>query len=1014
MDQDNPFASSYIREGATRIQKPRLSLRQATADTDSSRKWPLPHLRLQQRRLPSPSGAPAASNKPAVSAEGEPDVTASNTSNTRMDDNSSHNQRSSAMSDQTGRSVQPCQVGSVRGPTNPVPSTRISNRRRVVRPADHSRPTVHFTATRPQVHLTTTAPQYCSEDGDWSVPRPERNPEPRLFPMSGEGSVPAFAPMGVPYRGPPYMALPVAPPTPSSTPIPHGPMPRTGPRNIVYSDGYVTISQPSGRSSMYDTTAGSTTPSVGRGSDVLHPSKKMVTFDYSETEDASSCLSISTQATSVDTNSCDDVLTQPKSTTAAINSMPAAPSSSATVVGQTFRRRSRSFGGIDRSLLREEIDFLKAPHRTARSTSKIRNVAVEDVADDATDNDGEDDTSDVTPRFRRAISAIPTPAPVSASQDKSQRAEFEARQVALEAQFEQREQALEDQQTKMADELKDVLASLAVAQREQEKLRKCVARQAERVAALERENDDLRLDLEHKEHGEAEKHEDPEGREENKCQNGQDEDHDEASEELRSDLETATTELAHIRGNLTNVGMELTIANAALTESRQALAEAQEALSTEQEKADLFRRGKEVFETQCTDLNARCSALEAEVVAARDANRELHVLMASQIDNLTQTKVALQSRIEPLEMQLVDREAETANLTAARDALQAEKETAAMALAAAAAAALEASESYKAAIDNAAREMQTRDDTVEALRKDKRDIEDQVMRLEDSCTATTTARDALASEQHEWVTKAADLETQNKQLQADIEGLSADLDAKASEVRIVSDRLAILQDEYAAFKEREARRAAAVEEARLQATEDATAEHRAAVAQLEADKAALVAARDEFRAAAENASDNSATAGVQAEQLQQAQDGATARDIHPVADESTAFANAQFAAELASMREHNERLAAALTDATTQAEHLRGAYNTSEAEGIALRDQLAKMRTRLHGTSSLLAASVSAASTSSSRKGKKSKDELVIVRNSTDSGRFQVMRKSELYSSRSPSRSSHKTDYDSA
>ncbi|CAK7225936.1 hypothetical protein SEUCBS140593_006072 [Sporothrix eucalyptigena] len=903
MDRDNPFASSYLREGVTRVQKPRLTYRQAEPTPSqhppvSPLKRTQPHLRLQ-RRL-------SLTEKPST------------------DDDLSEG-------DMTPRAVP-----SIRSTS--TATRRSSNPRRVVRPADHSRPTVHFSNGRSEVLLT--------------LPAPANPPE-----------------------------LPTAP---TSTALTRQPSASNLHRNSapVFGNNYTTR-----RPSFGQSYSGSTTGSLSTNH---HSVGKKVTFDSSETEDSQSCLSASTQATSVEEHNdfYHDYYYGPEKQQAAMqaqvqqepapvrHSLP--PVMTTVAPPQPIRRRSRSFSGIDREFLQPEAsELVRVPAR--RWQEAYSYVPADEMRQDM--------------QVRKQVEQPPSVSSVSTDTDKNIQAQFEAHKVALEAQFEQRQQMLEADKKKLADELHAAVTALGKAQADGHDLRREANEQRQRVLALAQENDDLKDDLH-----ETKKTLEKEDRAREEAENQE-------LFELKADLESAKRALDDTRVLLKD-------AQATLAEASLGLDDLRKELADEQDAAALFREGKAAFEERCADLEAKCSGLESQVVAARDANKELHLLMASQIDDLTATKEALQVRIGILEEEEAARVAATA-------------------------AAVEAA---KVAEDKQAEATTQFDD-------EKRGLNEKLAAAEENKTTLETEKEALTTE----LTEA----------KAKIETLTADVAAKTEELATLTDDLIAANDAKAALQATIDGHGEVVDKARQEAGESATAAHtqetdalKTTITKLEADIAAVTAERDTLKAAAEAKSADTTESGdappadndlqekmdkleaahAELQEKHSAVEAALAAEKTEREAAATALTTAQEAAA-ASLKEAQDAesaakdvaaaaesaLAAAQEEATTNAAHaarvpelserlhqLQSAYATSEAEGMALRDQLAKMRAKLAGVAASVASS---SATKKSSKGKK--DDLVIVRTPGDRGRFQVMRKSELHRSRSNSRSSRRTDYDS-
>ncbi|CAK7228574.1 hypothetical protein SBRCBS47491_006951 [Sporothrix bragantina] len=981
MDRDNPFASSYLREGVTRVQKPRLTYRPADAavshnnnnHNSNSQVSPLkrtqPHLRLQ-RRL-SLTDRPSSTDDEVSEGDMAPRAAPSLRSS---------NSNSAATS-----------------------TRRSSNPRRVVRPADHSRPTVHFTNGRSEVLLTLPTPPPANvSDYNGGVPQLPTAPTSTALsrrPSTSNmhrNSAPVFSPHGNSINNN-YMT-----------------------RRPSFSN--MNNNNNNNSNSVY---GGSTTGSLSTNHHGTNNSTKRVTFDSSETEDSASCLSSSTQATSVDERdydrgSYDEYYNYGPDKQQAVSSMAAqeqaaprpsvrysmppqmapSPVMSMSVAPPTqhqqqpTRRRSRSFSGIDREILRpQESELVHIPARRWRESYAY--VPAGEVHQDMEERSAPASTSSTS-----SVTSTTATETVTDS-DKNTQAQFEAHKVALEAQFEQRQQTLEAEKTKLADELHAAVTALGKAQQDGDSLRREANEQRQRMLSLAQENDALK-----------EAQEDAE-----RARDGALLAREEATSqeilELRADLESARLARDDTEASLTEIRQTLAVANTTLDELRAELAQ-------EQETAALFREGKAAFESRCGDLDAKCTNLEGQVVAARDANKELHLLMASQIDDLAATKEALQVRIGILEEEEATRVAATA---AAVDAA-------------------------KAAEDKEAAAAAQFTDEKKALEGKVAAAEEKLAGLETEKAAVTTELEAC---------------------KAQIETLTADITAKTDEVATLTADLAAANEAKAALQETVDGHEAAVEKARQEGGETATAEATAAateasdalqatITKLEAELAELKTECETLKAAATAAAaaektdekaDGDASAAAPSDtdkELQEKHDkleaahnelqekhtaleASLASEKEAAAAAATALTTAQeeAAASLKEAQDAAAASAAALTqaqegaaalsaqvatlpDITDRLHHLQAAYATSEAEGMALRDQLAKMRAKLAGVAGSVASNSSSA-TKKSLKGKK--DELVIVRTHGDRGRFQVMRKSELHRSRSNSRSSRKTDYDS-
>ncbi|KJR86066.1 uncharacterized protein SPSK_02217 [Sporothrix schenckii 1099-18] len=933
MDRDNQFGSSYLREGATRVRKPRLTYRPTNTavavgkNTDNApvaNKWSAPHLRLR-RRLSLTSDT---TNKPPVANDDDSETDRILQTHSRND---------------ARRSTASTPMGS-----NGLTATRRGLiRNRVVRPADHSRPTVHFSSGRSDVILTLPASGEIPTPA--TVARRPRNIGDR-FP-----ELPSVHPSTVHSRRPGNRV---------SVPI-FGADRHVPPYPIC--------------SSVHGSTAGSIfTNHNGTNTNT----RKTVTFDSSETEDSFSCLSNSTQATSVDEREhygYDDYLPKEKSipdplqATATVNCSQHAPSSTtsstATMLPPTrslpTRRRSRSFSGCtDHELHRTESGLVHVPTRWSLIDSYSR------TAFDATKG---------------------TPVPSSTSStisrgntsEMNSLAQFEAHKVALEAQFEQRRQTLESEQKKLAVELKEAITALGEAQAERNDLRREAAEHRQRAKALAEEVDDLHASM----------------------------------DKSLQRKDTETQELLELRADLESSKMALEETNVALAAVKQALADAnanltqlRDSLHQEETNSALFREGKAVFEERCSDLEVKCEGLEGQVVAARDANKELHLLMAGQIEDLKATKNALQVRIGILE----EEEASRVAVTAA-------------AVAAAAAAEEKVSESASK-------------------------FADERTSLEERLTASESKRTAQESERQVVETEVNDLKDQ-------IETMNSNMVAKTTELEALMGEFEKVKKENTAHQETITRHEAALDKAHQAAegavdtveteTSDSLGE---TISKLEEARAALSAECEALKIKAETGipatadSDNSDSTTPDAElqekylklegthvelqekiasleaSLSSEKEAAAAALDKAQTDAGSALADAQnaataakveaaaHAAQLSEITQQNINLATEIAAQKEILQELRAAYATSEAEGMALRDQLAKMRAKLAG----VAGSVTSNGSGASKKGgkKNSKDDLVIVRTPGDRGRFQVMRKSDLH--RSPSRSSRKNDYDSA
>lgn len=943
MDRDNPFASSYLREGATRVQKPRLTYRQTDTAMPVANnagnghinhpvglvgpvgpvaaKRSSPHLRLQ-RRLSLTSDT---SNRPAIANDDESEadfmVPTQNRNNARRN--------SAAMSIRSNGSTA---------------TRRNSNRSRVVRPADHSRPTVHFSSGRSEVLLTLPAPHPSQAHSNM---------------LSAQ--------------------LPQLPTAPTSTALSRPPNNRSSAPVFGTNNHFA-------RQPMYDSVYGSTAGSISTNHhSASNNTKKTVTFDSSETEDSMSCLSNSTQATSVDERDHygyydylpgEKTTAAPPTATITVDYPQRAPpppsvmsSSTATMSPPTrpqfTRRRSQSFSGsVDHELLRTDSGLVHLP--TRRSLRDSYSHIPADTIEDA-----------------------PAPASISSSSshdngsDKNTQAQFEAHKVALEAQFEQRQQALETDRKKLAVELEEVVTALGEAQAERNDLRREAAEHRQRIKALVEEVDDLRENMDKSLQLKTTETQE--------------------QQELRADLESNKVALDETRAALAQANQTLADANTSLTQ-------VQESLRDEEATSALFREGKVAFEERCGDLEAKCTDLEGKVVAARDANKELHLLMAAQIEDLSATKDALQVRIGVLE----------------------EEEASRVAAAAAAVATAKAAEEQAA-------------EAAKTFTEDNLALEEKLAAAETKCASIEVEKEAA--------------DTEVKDLKEQIENLGADVAAKTAKLESLTTELEKAKEENAAHQETITAHEAAVDNARQEAEEAATTAAteasgalKATIAKLEEAHAALTTECETLKASVAAAGETSGDGGggeaaVPDTELQEKyssieaahtelQEKLTALEATLATEKETAVATlttaqteaaialaaaqeaataakaeaATHAAQLPELTQQNVHLANELAAHSERVQELRAAYATSEAEGMALRDQLAKMRAKLAG----VAGSVASNGSSASKKGSKktNKDEMVIVRTPGDRGRFQVMRKSDLH--RSPSRSSRKTDYDSA
>lgn len=822
---------------------------------------------------------------------------------------------------------------------------RNGNPRRVIRPADRSRPAVHFTNSRSATPLMSMAQSTAAANNNCA-----------------DGL--AFTPTNSKNSGPSWR-------TALSW--------RTNPSGMQQS-----LTSPGNDNKDSSVCDGSTASSISTCPSSTNHSTKRVTFDSSETEDSASCLSASTQATSVDEHEgfddCDEnnkfkpgkisttfiptpeqasiytvQSSSPLRMTARSSNLPAAPAQ------QPVRRRSRSVGGINREMLPSEVVDLS--QISARQLYKsYAYVSTGELSKDAAKMSGP------------SVASITS---TDTNTTKNMQAQFEAHKVALEAQFELRQQTWDAEKSKLSEELRAVMDSLGKSQASADNLRREANEQRQRMLALSQENESLK-----------EARENAERAQDGALQAWAASDRQETLQ-LQAELESARRACSNTQAALTEAHQTLATANVALDELRVALAE-------EKNTSALFREGKIAFEARCSDLEVKCSSLEGQVVVARSANKELHLLLASQIDDLTATKEALQVRIGILEEEEATRVAATA---------------------AAVTAAKTAEEKLSAITADFAEE--------------KKALEDKVISAEAKAAALDVAKTAIA-EEHEACREK-------------IEALNATFTAKTKEVDMLTADLAVANAARAAMYETAIGHDAAVDKARLDGSEAATAaaikisdalqatidDLQAEVANLRKEcdslKSAAAAERTDGEVSKMSNTDHSLLLAKQTQleaSYQELQEKYTALEATlDNAKEPATVALAVAKEDAATSPEGSLTTGTAtdpielaakslqLTELTVSLDRVQAAYTTSEAEVMALRDQLAKMRGKLANMAVTVANSSSSA-TKKSIKGKK--DELVIVRTHGDRGRFQVMRKSELHRSRSNSQSSRKTDYDSA
>ncbi|CAK7273409.1 hypothetical protein SEPCBS57363_005638 [Sporothrix epigloea] len=923
MDRDNPSTSSSLRGGATFVEKTKLEYRPTQNDT-SGHIVPLSntHTSFPTRALPH------LGSKQQLSSTSRPSLTDDETS---------------------GSDITPQRASSLLSSSSASTTRRNGNSRRVIRPADRSRPTVHFNNSRSAAPLMPIAPSTAAVDN-----------------KSANGL--SFTPTNSKTSGLSWRTALSWRTSPSSMQQ-NSTAPSNGHKDSSACDGSIASSI-------------STCPSS------TSYSTKRVTFDSSETEDSASCLSASTQATSVDEHEgfdeCDNhnKFEPCKSSTTFIpapeqtsiytvqSSSPLRTSArflnlAATPVQQPARWRSRSVGGINREMLRSEaVELSQIPAQQLHNSYTY--VPTGELSQDAAKMSGSS-----------VVSITSTATSTDTNTTKNMQAQFEAHKVALEAQFELRQQAWDVEKSKLSEELRAAMDSLGKSQANAENLRREANEQRQRMLALSQENESLK-----------EVQENAVRAQDGALQAWAASDRQEILQ-LQADLESAREACSNTQTALTEAHQTLATANVALDELRVALAE-------EQNTSALFREGKMAFESRCSDLEVKCSSLESQVVVARSANKELHLLLASQIDDLTATKEALQVRIGILE----------------------EEEATRVAATVAAVAATKTAEDKLVAV------------TVH-FAEEKKALEDAVISAEAKAAALDIAKMAITEE--------------HKACREKIEELNATFAAKAEELDMLTADLAVANAARASMHETAVGHDAAINKARLDGGEAATAavievsdapqttidNLQAEVANLKMGcgslKSAAAAERTVGEAPALFNTDNNALLEKYTEleasygELQEkyaALEAALDNGKEPAAVTlAAAKANSATSPEGALTTETaNDAIELAakssqLSELTASFQHIQAAYTTSEAEVMALRDQLAKMRGKLAN----LAVTVANSSSSATKKNVKGKkDELVIVRTHGDRGRFQVMRKSELHRSRSNSQSSRKTDYDSA
>ncbi|CAK7271605.1 hypothetical protein SEPCBS119000_004692 [Sporothrix epigloea] len=905
MDRDNPSASSYLREGAKRVEKMKPTYRPAKTAASHSFAVKTTH-GISLAQLQPKFGLRPSSPKDRLSS---------------TDDDISEGDLSPRLA------------------SSLLSSGSASTTRRDIRPANHTRSSVLSNKCQSKMSTTSSAPSLAMIVNKSTSGSQSNSTAPKAS--------------GQPWR----------------TAISWRPNPSSIQQNLesVLSNDNSNVRRDRSIASTVST-------SLSSASHNHNP--KRVTFDSSEADDSASCLSASTRATSlcepdfslnsqnshskfessknlstampapeqISTRSVQTRLTS--RTTARSSEIPAERAQ------QPARWRSRSVGGFDRKSFDPEVVEL-AQASAQRFRDLYAYVPAEEARHNATKNSGTSTVSEAS---------------ASADTKKNMQAQLAAHNVALQDQFKLRQQTWDAEKSKLKEDLRAAIDSLGKSQASAENLRREANEQRQRMLALSQENEKLK-----------ETQENIKRAQDGALQAWAAADGQELSR-LQSDLENALQACQNNEASLEVAHQTISALNKTLDELRVALAE-------EQETVALFREGKMAFEARCSDLEVKCDNLEGQVVVARSANKELHLLLASQIDDLTATKEALQVRICILEDEGVSRAAATAKAEAAA----------------------------KSAEDKLAQ-------SAGQFAEDKRALEDRLIAAGLDFTALQTTHLATI-EEHEACRER-------------MEKLNAALANKVEEVAILTADLAAANSANTAIHEVVLSHSAALGKARLEGIEAATATAtkvsdtlRATIVNLQAEVAELKSKQDTLDSAPASSDTKKTVLQEKDTQLETAYDELcqkyTALQLELEAARGAAavvVSTGKSEALLNSLECVSERdkeavgttqavQAVPTQELTASLQHIQAAYATSEAEVMALRDQLAKMRGKLAN----LAATVPNTSSSVTKKSTKGKkDELVIVRSHGDRGRFQVMRKSELHRSRSNSQSSRKTEYDSA